>query len=204
MPETDEQIVKEWSEVYATTDGLATLLGVVRETITRFAKVEGMPKAERGKYHVKECFDWFLDRERGKSSKDAPADKKARMLVARQQELRYKIENAEKLNELLPADLVQNAINQMASTLANQLDGLGPRMAAELAQIDDPAIVQRKLFDECRSIRSAATAALATIAGDIDSERDTQPATEPERGTVGRREPDIATEQPGTGEVAHG
>lgn len=191
QPKSEAIHITDWAEVSCGSGALSELFGVRPETITRMAKVEGMPKSARGKYLVIECVEWLIARERDKGGRETPADKKARMEVAKEQALRYRIDNAKQLGELIPASVVQAAVNQMASNIASQLDGLAPRMAAELASIDDPATIQRALFNECRDIRTATATTFATIADSINGGPDIEAATEQERGRVGEREQNI-------------
>lgn len=174
-------------DIILTAQAAADLFGVTRETLSRMAKVQGLPKVKMGQYHLKEIHDWRLNLERDKNNQTTPADKKARMEVAHEQAKRYRIENATKMGELLPATDVQAAINQMASTMASMLDGLGPRMAVELSQVGEPAQIQRMLLDECRAIRDAASSAFVTLASDINGVEDTDTTTKPKRGGVGKR-----------------
>lgn len=177
--------ITDFSDMTCSAEALGQLLGLTRESIARLAKTEGMPKVKTGHYGIVECVTWALDFERGKTKSATPADKKARMEVAKEQALRYRIENAKNLSELLPAAEVGSAFAALSSQLASLLDSLAPRMAAELAAIDEPAKLQQVLFDECRNIRNNASAAFVAIAGDLDSRRDTETATESKRGAVG-------------------
>ena len=167
--------IADWT---TTAEGIAAIIGVQRETVTRLAQVEGMPKQARGKYNIVECIQWIMDRERDKSGSETPEDKKARIAVAKQQEIKLKIDNAQQLNELLPAAIVSSAFAAMSSELANKLDGLAPRMASELSTMDQPSHIQKALFDECRAIRAATAAAFSAIAGDIDSGGDSSTAAQ--------------------------
>lgn len=68
-----------FDDVTCNADALSELLGVTRETVARFATVDGMPKGGRGVYPVAECVNWCIDRERNKGSNESPADKQARL-----------------------------------------------------------------------------------------------------------------------------
>lgn len=160
-------------------DALGELLGVTRETIARFAKVDGMPKGGRGVYPVAECVNWCIDRERNKGSNESPADKQARIDLNEQQTLKLKLQNQQSLLEMLPVELVRGALFKAVSSLASELEGLAARIAPELIDIDQPAEMQGRLRDELRQIRDTYAATLGTIAGDIVSGDDNKTAAKP-------------------------
>ncbi len=168
-------------------DALGELLGVTRETVARFAKVDGMPKGGRGVYPVAECVNWCIDRERNKGSNESPADKQARIDLNEQQTLKLKLQNQQSLLEMLPVELVRGALFKAVSSLASELEGLAARIAPELIDIDQPAEMQGRLRDELRQIRYTYATTLGTIAGDIVSGNDSKTTAKPKRRAVGRR-----------------
>ena len=188
----------------ASADAVGHVLGVTRETVSRYAKNMDMPRKARGKYDLCECVQWALERQAKQAGDDEnPAIVQARIDLMREQETGHKIKNATALGELIPAAIVQTQFMAMATATASQLDGLPARMAAELASIDNPTEIQRVLADECAAIRDSAAAAFAASAGAVESEPDTAQPTEKKRGAVGRRRKGATTKQPRTRKVAN-
>jgi len=150
------QRIESLTNCYIAGPALAELFGVTPDMVGKYARDYGMPKAGHGKYILKDCIRWHLDRLRiaaaGGESNDVGNEK---LKLTRAQRQRAEIENQKARNELIDADLVGEALNGMASIFSSQLDGLGARMASQLSAIDDPGEIQRLLLDECRSIRSS-------------------------------------------------
>lgn len=134
-------------------DDLATLIGVSRMRVSQLVS-EGMPKNGRGQYDLKACVHWYLDfwKQRATGENDEKKAKQINLIDAQRDKI---VLETEKLREtLLPVEEVAHTLNAVAVIVSTQLDGLGARMANTLSGIDDPAEIQRTLFDECREIRS--------------------------------------------------
>lgn len=135
---------------------IADILGVTRRTINRMVTA-GMPQAGHGKYDMRACVQWKLDQVAGAAAEegvDGATDSARRELYIAQRH-KIELEIAERRRELLPAALVDHTMASVASVAASQLDSLGPRMAGELADSDDPAWIQSRLLLECRAIRQS-------------------------------------------------
>lgn len=118
---------------------------------------DGMPQIGHGKYDLAACVQWKIDQVASDSAEEEPdsATDSARRELYIAQRHKIELEIAERRRELLPAALVDQTLSAIASVASSQLDSLGPRMAGELADSDDPAWIQQRLFTECRAIRSA-------------------------------------------------
>jgi hypothetical protein len=67
--------------------------------------------------------------------------------------------------ELVPIVTVEELERECLATLAVQMDGLAPRLAAELAGLSDAAVVRRRLLTELRRVRAEAARRLACREG---------------------------------------
>ena len=131
---------------------LANLFGLTRQRINQLT-AEGLPKAGRGRYLLKESVTWWVDYWKNKNSRaDQSLDNhKRRLLIA--QAKRAEIDNEQKLKELIPVDIVSNVLNQVGVIVASQLDAIAPRLSNELTNQDDPAYVKETIESETRQIR---------------------------------------------------
>ena len=159
----------------------------------------GMPKTAHGKYPLRECVQWRLKqlevRQKGGSRGE---------LVATQIE-RQRIEIAKLRGTLIDADTLGRVLNETAVIYSTHLDGLGPRVAAELAELTDQAAIQAVIFREARAIRAAVAAAIATYADReavADVQSDQQAPAEPVRRPVGRPRKNTSAGVTGAGAVA--
>ncbi len=153
---------------------LAEIFAVTVRSLSNYVS-EGMPQTGRGRYPVAACCRWWLDRElerererlaaRLSNSAPTPRDE-----LAIAQRLKIELETELMRKRLLPAELTARALNGMASLIATQLDSLGPRLAGELADIDDPAVIQDRIFAEARAIRRAIAEAIRSFGAELVAE----------------------------------
>lgn len=143
---------------------IAEIFGVTDRSVQRMLR-DGMPQAARGRYDVRACVRWKIDQITNELSSNRPSGE--RDLLAAAQRERVNLEVAQMRGELMPRELVERALNQIATLISGQLDSLGPRMAGELADSDDPAWVQDRLFAETRALRSAIAQSLRLLGADI-------------------------------------
>lgn len=141
-------------------DDLVLLFGVTSRRVNMLND-EGMPKVSPGKYSLIDCVQWYIDmwKKKATGNDDEKKNKQISLIDAQRDKI---VLETEKLREnLVPIEEVAHALNSIGVIVSTQLDGLGARMANELAGLDDPAEIQRALFDECRQIRD-------NVAGQID------------------------------------
>lgn len=135
---------------------LAEIFGVSEKTIRNWV-ADGMPQAGHGKYDLRACVQWKVDQVATASIDDEAegATDSARRELYIAQRHKIELEIAERRGELLPAALVDQTLASVASVATSQIDALGPRLAGELADMDDPAAIQARLFTEGRQVRAA-------------------------------------------------
>ena len=131
---------------------LAEIAGVTERQVTNYAK-EGMPQAARGQFDLRECVPWLMDKARGRAKTTTEASSATELNIARRK--RIELEMRERSGELVPVEDVRRTVIGIASLVASMLDGFAPRIADEVAALDNPAEIQKLVFLECRSIRSA-------------------------------------------------
>lgn len=180
MTKNQSTRIETLDNVYITAQVLAELWRVTPDMIGKYAREYGMPKAGHGRYLLKDCIQWYVDRLRitaaGGENNDVAEEK---LKLTRAQRQRAEIENKKARDELIAFEAVAEVLNGMAGTYSSQLDGFGARVAATLAGMDDPAAIQRVLFDECRAIRTTTARAAQNFAANFDSGNDNRAATEP-------------------------
>lgn len=131
---------------------LATIAGVTERQVTNYVK-DGMPQAARGMFDLRECVPWLMDKARGRAKTTTEASSATELNVARRK--RIELEMRERSRELVPVEDVRRTVIGIASLVASMLDGFAPRIAGEVATLDNPAEIQKLVFLECRSIRGA-------------------------------------------------
>lgn len=138
---------------YIRSTDLAFMFDVTPRRIERMVSEDGMPKSSRGSYNLVECVRWYVNFWRDKSSNTGDAKNEKRLNLIEAQTEKTIVETEKLREKLLPIEEVAHTLNAIAVIVATQLDGLGPRMANTLSGIDEPAEIQRALFNECRTIR---------------------------------------------------
>ena len=148
---------------------IAQLLDVSQGRIDQLV-MEGMPKAARGKYEPLACVNWFIEfwRERATGT-DASLDDIRKKLIVSQTE-KNELDNAARKGELLPANDVTMAVQQIAVICSTRMDGLGARLAVDLASESDPARIETLVRKETRDIRRSIAQEIERLAAGIDEE----------------------------------
>lgn len=163
---------------------LADLIGKSPRWISKLID-EGMPIAGGGGRGVEVQIDsqaaieWLVAREVRRELGDedddgeglASASAEDRMLKrARREKLQIEIDKER--GRLLPAETVGQVLVSVAAVYATQLDALPSRCAADLAVIDDPAIIRARVFEETRRIRAATAERLERRALEFTADAD--------------------------------
>lgn len=169
----------------------AEIIGKSERWVTTLQQ-EGMPVESARKKGVAVKIDttvalaWLIDREVAKATGGGTGSRE-------QEELRLIAWRANKTEvetrllrgELASLDEMRAAVAAAMTVMATTLDGLGGRLAGQLATMDSPAEIRDLLLDECRRIRLAAHERLANFGVDPDSGTNTQAAAEADRLEVG-------------------
>ena len=109
-------------------------------------------------------------------TKPKPGTMEGETLLLTQARRRSATVEADRAEEtVIDREAVAQFFYEVATVYASELDGLGARVASELATIHDPATIKHVLFAECRRIRGATAQRLMAFAaadpdgGDPDS-----------------------------------
>lgn len=176
---------------------LARILGLSDTMINRLNK-DGMPKVSHGSYDLATCVQWYIQtwRDRAEGSHVGNLwDEKKKQVIAQTE--RTELENAKLRGELIPRDVVNKTLNDVAVIISTQLDGLGARTSGIVAEMNDPGLIQGVLFDEARSIRAAIARSISDYAAMPDNGEDNTATTKTIRRRVGRSKPDSTPRKPG-------
>lgn len=132
-------------ELEVTTAELGMFLDVHPDTVSRWAKQEGMPKVRHGWFNLREAVQWYTRTLLTKGDRDA---------LIKEQTERTRLQNQMTRREIVTAQEHSHLAGTLASMMANSLDGLGPRLANQLSSEADPRRITEIITDECRHIRA--------------------------------------------------
>jgi len=149
-------------------DQLAELFNVKKGTVLHYAREAGMPRVSRGRYRLADCVQWYIEKQRALMDGGGDMTDERRKLITAQRQ-RHEIEAQRLRSELIDAELVMTAFNELAVIYATQLDGFGPRVAPRLLNQVDTGEVVRILHDEARHIRRSTSTAVQTFASSYTS-----------------------------------
>jgi phage terminase Nu1 subunit (DNA packaging protein) len=154
---------------------LAKLFNLTERRVQQLAKDGIIPRGERGKYdlvgsvrgYVKYLQERALGRTDGAYNDDADIKVERKRLI-KAQAAKTESETQKLRGELVPFELVEDVLNEVAVLFGTGVDALPGRLANELAGIHDPAEVKVRLFDECRRVRIATADLLRRFAETVE------------------------------------
>jgi len=136
---------------------LAEIIGVSERQVSNYQR-SGMPQVARGRYDLRDVWQWLFDFHRGAKT---TTEVTARSKLADAQRERVELDLAQRRAELFDAAQVAAVLHELAAIIANEHDGLAPRLAGPIIAQGDPAGAETLLFSEMRELRER-------IAGRID------------------------------------
>jgi phage terminase Nu1 subunit (DNA packaging protein) len=142
---------------------LQAVTGYSRRTIYSLVKDEGMPCERTGRqgsklfFNPSEAIPWLIERERRrKHPKTGALSLEAeRIRLIRAQADREELENEKRRGEVIYFSTALDIITSVASLVANRLEGVAGRLANELVNEPNPAVIRDKLLQEHRAIRES-------------------------------------------------
>lgn len=161
---------------------LADLLGKSERWISKLIE-EGLPTSGGGGRGVavqidsQAAIEWLIlrevRREMGDDGEDedglSSASTEDRLLKrARREKLQLEIDQVR--GRLIPNETFISLNTTIAAVYATQLDALPSRCAADLAILDDPALIRARLFEETRRIRKATAERLEHRSRDLTAD----------------------------------
>jgi hypothetical protein len=160
---------------------LARLLGVHDSHVRRLARTGVLPRAgasERAKFDIRVAVPAFVRYVRsGENASSDLAEAKLRLTEAQRRDL--ELRTRQRQRQTVDLDEVASAFDAAMVEIGSQLDGLGGRLAGDLAAVNDPAVIRRRLFDETRRIRNTAADRLEALAS-ADAGREPPAGTDAE------------------------
>lgn len=127
----------------------AEFFDVSSRTLTEWVK-DGFPRIGTGKYPLKACFDWWVQkRAGGEQSNDINEEKLKRERAKRIQD---ELKAEQMKGTLVPADAAKSWLRTLLSEARLALDGLPRRLASVLATITDEKEIEHLLRTEIRAI----------------------------------------------------
>lgn len=135
---TNEEIRTDW---ITDRSGLAAVLGVAVNHINKLAG-KGMPRAARGRYDVRDCVQWFIQRLEEGGARDPDEIEevvKERTMLYSAQRRHKELEVGRLAGELVNIDEAQEALLELAAILVQGLDAFPTRAAAQLLNLTTEA-----------------------------------------------------------------
>jgi len=162
---------------------LGRLLGITGRTVLRL-HANGVLPREGKRYDAFACVPAYITyvKHNSEASGDLAAAK-LRLTDAQRQAIERK--NAVAERRVIHVADVEQTLERVGVLIGGQLDGLGGRLAGDLATMSDPALIRRTIFDECRRIRNAMAGELEALAGAKANGKDAAGATVEESRHVG-------------------
>lgn len=164
---------------------MARILGLSERQVTNLANDGVLPQSSKGKYDLVAAVQAYVHYvARGKVHTQV-VDARTRLTEA--QARNAEIEAERRAGQLLDREDVQTVLNEAMTIIATGMDGLGGRLANELAGDSDPASIRQKLLSETRRIRASAADKFARLGAIGDGGRHPAPAAGKKSGPVGKR-----------------
>jgi hypothetical protein len=162
-------------------DHLARLAGIETRHLNRLVRAGVVERAGRGRFDPEKAIPSIVNYYRqGREGSGDAANEKLLLTVAQRKEIEQR--TAIRARELVPLDSVSTAFDAAMVLVGAQLDGLGGRLASDMAVQSDPAICRKVIFDETRRIRAAAAAELEALTGHSEGSETAEAAEGDDRG----------------------
>src|SRR5215212_6677719 len=145
----------------------AAFIGRDRKTIGKWIR-EGMPAVDAGvqgmraSINTPAAIEWLLMRERHKYNPELGSKNLAteRLRLLSEQADREALDNARRRGEVIEYDECEGCFLALANLLASRLDGVAGRLANELVNEPNAAVIRDRIFTEHRAIRASVAAGL--------------------------------------------
>jgi hypothetical protein len=190
------------------TEELCQLFGVSKVAVHYWRK-DGMPQRARGVYDLGEVIRWWRERFSERAVADAGTEDEDKRALIQAQTRKYQVETLRLEGELIPREEVATIVHGLAALYRTALEGFGPRVAGELAELGDAPRIQEALVRECRDVLAQVSGRVTSLAseGFHDTSgglEDPEAPAVPDRRRVGRRHPNSPAREPRAGALADG
>lgn len=140
---------------------LAQVCGFSTRHGSRLVKAGVFKPVSRGRYDLAASVRAYIQYQADGAETGDIATERKRLVRAQANHEELKV--SQLTGRLTPIEEVRAAFSEAMVIVATQLDGLAGRMAGDLAGITNPAEIRKRLLDETRRIRSAASGKLTTF-----------------------------------------
>lgn len=191
-----------------TSEELCELFGVSKVAVHYWRK-DGMPQRARGVYDLGEVIRWWREKFAERAVADAGTEDQDKRALIQAQTRKYEVETRRLEGELIPREEVATIVHGLAALYRTALEGFGPRVSGELAELGDAPRIQEALVRECRDVLAQVSGRVTSLASEGfhdpgSSLEDPETPAGPKRRRVGRRHKDPSTRKPGARSMADG
>ena len=189
-----------------TSEELCELFGVSKVAVHYWRK-DGMPQRARGVYDLGEVIRWWRERFSERAVADAGTEDHDKRALIQAQTRKYEVETRRLEGELIPREEVATIVHGLAALYRTALEGLGPRVSGELAELGDAPRIQEALIRECRDVLAQVAGRVTSLASEgfhdpASCLEDPDTAAVPERRRMGGRDKDPPARKPRARPVA--
>lgn len=146
----------------STTD-LARVLGCSRATVVKLRKRGVLRPTAPGKFDIAQAVQaytaWVAH------GHQTAAQDSARAETERERQRKLRLSNDALQARLIPAGQVRSLADEVSRAVAEAVDPLPGRVAADIAATENPALIRRRLRDEVRRARTDIADRLGRLAG---------------------------------------
>lgn len=138
----------------------AQITGFSRRTVGKWLD-DDMPAERSGRRGTKvtinpaEALPWLIEHDVGRQTPDNEGLEAERLRLISEKADGEALENAKKRGEALDYHIVEDMVMSLASQVVSQLEGIPGRLANELVNESDPAVIQAKIDNEYEIMRRA-------------------------------------------------
>lgn len=140
---------------------LAGVMGITKRAVDRLRRAGVLRQTSKARYSLAGAIQSYIEYAAHGKIQSEVLDSKQRLLTA--QARKAEMDADRTAGRLLDVDDVQTVLNETMAIIATQMDGLGGRLAGDLAGESDPAVIRQRLLAETRRIRATAADKLARL-----------------------------------------
>jgi phage terminase Nu1 subunit (DNA packaging protein) len=147
---------------------LAKLYGITERRVQQLAKEGVFVRDHHGEYDLVASVRSYTEYFRSLVEKEDEPLKHQRLRLLKAQADRAEEENRQSAKTLVEIALVGDFLEDVALHYATCIDAFPGKLAHELINIQDPAVIKAKLFQECRILRQATAKRLQQFADSLE------------------------------------
>lgn len=168
---------------------LAGLLRVTKQAVNAMVN-NGMPKLRRNVYDARDCVQWLMERKSGEKLEGSLSEARQRLYEAQTE--KSHLDSLILKKTLIPASEAHHLVANTVQEVVAALESLGPRIASDVAALEDVAVIEDLIDREIRSIRSDVAERILPT-GDIRTTRKKRARATSKRGNGSMGGPEQST-----------